>query len=97
MPMPPIKVLIDNQAVDWANVIDVFAWYRLGLLYRISRRLYELKLDVRFARTATFGMQVIAVFYVTDESGEKITDARRLVEVRRALLQETRDYLEGES
>ncbi|MGI9519498.1 MAG: [protein-PII] uridylyltransferase [Pirellulaceae bacterium] len=96
LPMPPIKVLIDNQAVAQANVIDVFAWYRLGLLYRISKRIYELKLDVQFARVALFGMQVIAVFYVTDEDGHNITDARRLVEVRRALYEETRDYLESD-
>ncbi len=96
LPMPPITVQIDNQAVTPVNVIDVFAWYRLGLQYRISKRIYELKLDVRFARVALFGMQVIAVFYVTDGEGNKITDARRLVEVRRALYEETKDYLEGD-
>ncbi len=94
LPKPPIKVVIDNQAVEWATVIDVFAWYRLGLLYRISKRIFELGLDVRFARIATFGMQVIQVFYVTDEHGRKLTNARQLVMIRRALLKETRDFLE---
>ena len=96
LPKPPISVVIDSHSVEWATVIDVFAWSRLGLLYRISKRIYELKLDVRFARLARFGMQVIVVFYVTDEKGEKILDARRLVEVRRELLNETRNYLEGQ-
>lgn len=94
LPKPPIHVVIDSHAVEWATVIDVFAWYKLGLLYRISKRVFELKLDVRFARIATFGMQVITVFYVTDGQGNKILDARRLVEVRRALLEETEDYLQ---
>jgi [protein-PII] uridylyltransferase len=95
LPKPPISVVIDSHSVEWATVIDVFAWSRLGLLYRISKRIFELKLDVRFARLARFGMQVITVFYVTDEQGKKITDARRLVEVRRELLNETRNFLEG--
>lgn len=94
LPKPPIHVVIDSHAVEWATVIDIFAWYKLGLLYRISKRVFELKLDVRFARIATFGMQVITVFYVTDGQGNKILDARRLVEVRRALLEETEDYLQ---
>lgn len=97
LPKPNISVVIDSHSVEWATVIDVFAWTRLGLLYRISKRIYELKLDVRFARIARFGMQVIAVFYVTDGQGEKILDARRLVEVRRELLNETKNYLEGDS
>lgn len=97
LPKPLIKVVIDSQAVEWATVIDVFAWYRLGLLYRISKRIFELGLDVRFARIATFGMQVIQVFYVTDEHGQKLTDARQLVRIRRALIRETRDFLETPS
>lgn len=95
LPKPQIKVVIDNQAVEWATVIDVFAWYRLGLLYRISKRIFELGLDVRFARIATFGMQVIQVFYVTDDHGRKLTDGRKLVMIRRALVKETRDFLEN--
>ncbi len=94
IPKPPIKVVIDSHAVEWATVIDVFAWYRLGLIYTISKRIFELGLDVRFARIATFGFQSIQVFYVTDEQGRKLTDARRLVTIRRALLRETRAFLE---
>ncbi len=97
LPKPQLKVVIDNQTVEWATVIDVFAWYRLGLLYRISKRIFELGLDVRFARIAQFGMQVIQVFYVTDENGNKLTNGRQLVMVRRALLKESRDFLEGTS
>jgi [protein-PII] uridylyltransferase len=94
LPKPPVKVTIDNQVVEWATVIDVFAWYKLGLLYRISRRIFELGLDVRFARIAEFGMQVIQVFYVTDENGDKVTSGRQLVLIRRAILNEVQEFLE---
>ncbi|MCP4082027.1 MAG: HD domain-containing protein [Planctomycetaceae bacterium] len=95
LPKPPVNVVIDSHSVEWATVIDVYAWSRVGLLYSISKLIYELKLDVRFARIAEYGMQVIAVFYVTDGQGEKILDARRLVEVRRKLLNDTSLYLES--
>ncbi len=97
LPKPEIKVVIDSHSVEWATVIDVFAWYRLGLLYRISKRIFEMKLDVRFARIARFGMQVITVFYVTDGQGNKILDGRKLVEVRRELYNEAKEYLENPS
>jgi [protein-PII] uridylyltransferase len=93
LPRAPIRVQIDNQTVQSANVIDVFAHYRLGLQYVISKRIYELGLDVRFARISTYGEQIVNVFYVTDEHGQKIRDARRLVDIRRKLLQVTREFL----
>ena len=95
LPKPPINVVIDSHSVEWATVIDVYAWSRVGLLYSISKVVFELKLDVRFARIAEYGMQVIAVFYVTGDDGQKIMDARRLVEVRRTLTNEITKYLES--
>ncbi len=96
LPMPPIRIVIDNHSVARATIIDIFAYFRIGSLYQISKRIYELNLDVRFARRATFGFQTIDVFYVTDEDGMKIADRKQLVRIRRSLMDVTKNYLEGE-
>lgn len=75
--VPKIQVKIDNETVEQATVIDVFAYHRLGLLYTISKKIFELGLDVQFARISTYGRQVIDVFYVTDDQGNKIRNRNR--------------------
>ncbi|MGH8998230.1 MAG: hypothetical protein ACRDY7_02460, partial [Acidimicrobiia bacterium] len=56
------------------------------VLYRITRALAELSLDVRLARATTLGHEVVDAFYVVDADGAKLTDADHLAEVRRGLL-----------
>ncbi len=91
--LPEIRVEIDNQTVDNATIIDVFAYNRLGLLYTISRKIYLLGLDVRFARISTWGHQVLDVFYVTDSKGQKLRDRLRLNTIRLELLEEVENFL----
>lgn len=92
---PPIRVEIDNQTVDNASIIDVFAYNKLGLLYTISQKLFQLGLDVHFARISTYGHQVLDVFYVTDDQGNKIRQRQRLKVIRQELEEATREFLES--
>ena len=84
-PAPP-EVRIDNDVSDTATVIEVHAPDRTGLLYRITKTLADLELDVRTARVQTLGHRVVDSFYVSDTSGAKITDAEHLAEIEKALL-----------
>jgi len=95
--LPDIRVQIDNQTVEHASIVDVFAYQKLGLLYTISKKIYEFGLDVHFARTSTYGSRIVCVFYVTDESQSKIRDLRQLVKVRRGLLETTKAFLAGKT
>lgn len=93
--LPEIRVQIDNQSVEHATIIDVFAYQKLGLLYTISKKIYQFGLDVHFARTSVYGSRIVCVFYVTDESHSKVRDLRQLVKIRRGLLETTRAFLSG--
>ena len=91
--LPKLQVKIDNESVDSATVLDVFAYHRIGLLYAISKKIFELGLDVQFARVSTYGRQVIDVFYVTDEHGNKIRNRNRQSLIERELTREIGDFL----
>jgi [protein-PII] uridylyltransferase len=93
--LPEIRVQIDNQSADHATIVDVFAYQKLGLLYTISKKIYEFGLDVHFARTSVYGSRIVCVFYVTDESHSKVRDLRQLVKIRRGLLESTKSFLAG--
>ncbi|MCC7086744.1 MAG: [protein-PII] uridylyltransferase [Pirellulales bacterium] len=83
----PTRVRIDNSTSEQFTIIDVFACDRLGLLYTISRTLFDLGLSVSLAKIGTYLDQVVDVFYVTDELGDKIENEDRLDQIRTRLLQ----------
>ena len=86
-PGVPTRVNIDNSTSDRFTIIDIFTHDRTGLLYAITRTLFELGLSVGRAKIGTFLDQVVDVFYVTDRQDRKIKDERRLEEIRRRLLE----------
>lgn len=83
----PTRVAADNNTSERFTVLDVFATDRTGLLYTITRSLFELGLSVSVAKIATYLDQVLDVFYVTDGAGQKITDEPRLAEIRRVVVE----------
>jgi len=82
----PTRVRIDNNTSDRFTIIDVFASDRMGLLFTIARTLFELGLSVSLAKIGTYLDQVVDVFYVTDQQGDKILDEHRLQEITSRLL-----------
>ncbi|MFN0092071.1 MAG: [protein-PII] uridylyltransferase [Acidimicrobiales bacterium] len=80
------SVLIDNDASPAASVIEVRARDGVGLLYRITRALADLDLDIRSAKVQTMAHDVVDAFYVRDAAGRKITDPEHLREIERAVL-----------
>lgn len=82
----PTQVRIDNNTSDRYTTIDVFAADRQGLLYTITRTLFELGLSVSLAKIATHLDQVVDVFYVTDQFGQKVRDEGRLQMIRSRLM-----------
>ncbi len=80
------RVHVDNHTSDAFTVLDIFTVDRPGLLYTISRTLFELGLSVSRAKIGTFLDQVVDVFYVADQDGKKIHDEAQLDEIRRRLL-----------
>ena len=83
----PTQVRIDNSTSDRFTIIDVFASDRMGLLYTISRTLFEMGLSVSLAKIGTYLDQVVDVFYVTDQAGNKSADEERLARIRDRLFE----------
>lgn len=81
-----VGVRFHNDASENATVIEVHAPDHVGVLYRITRALAELDLDIRSAKVETQGTQVVDSFYVTARGGLKITEQRQLDEIEKAIL-----------
>ena len=82
------RVVVDNDASRDATVVEVHAPDSIGVLYRITRALADLDLDIVTAKVQTLGDRVVDSFYVRDSGGGRLDDVTRIVEVERALLHE---------
>ncbi len=82
----PTQVRFDNSTSDRFTIISVFAYDRTGLLYDISKSLFDARLVLHVAKISTHLDQVVDVFYVTDLDGQKVSIPTRLYTLRQNLL-----------
>jgi len=81
------KIEIDNDVSDRYTVIDIFANDKVGLLYNITRTLSELGLYIAVSKISTKVDQIADVFYVQDIFGQKVTEEKKLEEIRTVMLE----------
>ncbi|TCD16301.1 [protein-PII] uridylyltransferase [Oricola cellulosilytica] len=84
-------VAIKNTLSNRFSVIEIEGLDRPGILSEITGALSDLTLDIRSAHITTFGEKVVDTFYVTDLTGQKITDPSRQKRIRKVLV----DVLKG--
>jgi [protein-PII] uridylyltransferase len=82
----PNRVVIDNDSSSFYTIVEVFAYDFPGLLYRITDALTRSGLDIWVAKIATKVDQVVDVFYVRDDQGNKVEDAGQVQDIRRQVL-----------
>ena len=75
---PRLEVLVSNTASASTTMIDVRAPDAIAVLYRLASALAARGLDIRSAKVATLGHEVIDVFYV--QRAGKHGSARQLPE-----------------
>ncbi len=82
------RVIVHNDASATATVVEVRAPDGIGVLYRITRALARHHLDIRHAKVATLGHEVVDSFYVRDVDGQKLVDPELLAQLEHAILAE---------
>ena len=80
----PPQVLIENTSSDSHTIIEVQAQDHVGLLYKLTRVLYECGLDVALAKISTEANRAIDVFYITDAAGRKLIAESAIGTIRQA-------------
>jgi [protein-PII] uridylyltransferase len=87
------RIHFDNDASTTATVVEVEGLDRPGLLYEVTRALFESGLSISSAIVSTYGERAMDVFYIRDGFGHKIVHPARLKSVEERLVK----ALEGES
>ncbi len=90
----PAHIRFDDATSEQYTIITILTYDRRGLLYSITRTLFELGVVVHSAKIGTYLDQVVDVFYVTDVQGRKIYDDPWLAEIRQKLNEALSGYAE---
>jgi [protein-PII] uridylyltransferase len=69
------KVIIDNEASQQYTIIEVYGGDNRSALYQLTQTLADFGLAIHKARIATEVEQLIDIFYVSTQSGDKLNDA----------------------
>jgi len=83
---PPPRVLWYDDAATDATVLELRAADRLGLLHRVTAALEETGCDIRAARIATLGSEVVDAFYLRGAAGQPGVTREHRPRVERAVL-----------
>ena len=81
----PTEVHFENGISDKYTIIDIFAQDAVGLLYRITRTLSDLGLDIDTARVTTQADKAVDSFYAL-RNGEKIESKETQDHIRKVLI-----------
>jgi [protein-PII] uridylyltransferase len=81
----PTSVTFDNEASDIYTLIEVDTRDRPGLLYEIAQALSASNVTIAQAVIATYGAQVVDVFYVKDLFGLKLWSTSRQAQIERRI------------
>jgi [protein-PII] uridylyltransferase len=82
------RVEVDNLASDFYTVVEIYSHDRPGLLYRVTRKIFEMGLSIWMARISTKVDQVVDVFYIQDLSGARVEDETMISRIKIELIQE---------
>jgi [protein-PII] uridylyltransferase len=86
IPRVPGEVKINNQDSGFYTIVEVSGEDRLGILYELTQTLTDHGCDIHFARISTLGNRIVDVFYVQDESGEKIQEKNQTDRLKKTVL-----------
>ncbi|MBI3358845.1 MAG: [protein-PII] uridylyltransferase [Nitrospirae bacterium] len=89
----PTQVEIDNLSSDRFTIVEVFAEDRQGLLYFITKAIFEAGLSVHTAKISTQLDQIVDVFYVT-AGGQKVTDPSEVLKIKGRIISTIDRFLE---
>ena len=81
----PQLVKIDNDSSDSRSIFDIFAMDRPGLLYTLSKALFDMNVSIDMAKISTHFDQVIDVLYIQEHDGKRIRTAERIQEIKEGL------------
>ena len=82
----PTRVIIDNNMSDEYSILEIKCKNAPGVLYRITKVITSLGLQINTANVSTYGDRVVDIFYIKDAFGLKIDNKESMDKVKMSIL-----------
>ena len=92
----PSRVIVDNMVSNSQTVIEVNCKNKPGLLYKLTKEIKDLNLQIQSSSVSTYGNSAVDVFYVKDVFGMKIECEKRINLIKKNIELALLDDLETE-
>ena len=87
----PIRVIIDNKTSDQYTILDIKCKNAPGVLYKITKIITTLGLQINTANISTYGDRVVDIFYLKNAFGSKVDDNTTIEKVKNSILEELKE------
>ena len=81
----PTRVIVDNKRSNRYTILEVKCKNGPGVLYKITKAITTLGLQINTANVSTYGDRVVDIFYVKNAFGSKIEDDSKIEKVRNCI------------
>ena len=82
----PTRVIIDNNMSDEYSILEIKCKNAPGVLYRITKVITSLGLQINTANVSTYGDRVVDIFYIKDAFGLKVDNSESMDKVKMSIL-----------
>ena len=79
------KIFIDNNMSDQYTILEISSFDRVGLIYDLTKKLYELKLKIISAKILSLGYGTNDIFYIQDLKGNKIISKDKINKLKTSI------------
>ena len=78
----PTRILIDNKTSENFTILDIKCKNAPGVLYKITKTLTSLGIQINTANVSTYGDRVVDIFYIKNAFGSKVDDERTIEKIK---------------
>ncbi len=83
----PIRVIVDNKTSDEYTILDIKCKNAPGVLYKITKVITSLGLQINTANVSTYGDRVVDIFYLKNAFGLKVDDNITIKKVKYSIIE----------
>ncbi len=82
----PVRIKFDNKKSEKFTILDVKCKNAPGVLYKITKTLTSLGVQINTASVSTYGDRVVDIFYIKNAFGSKVYDERTIEKIKNSIL-----------
>ena len=82
----PTRIIVDNQTSENFTILDIKCKNAPGVLYKITKTLTSLGIQINTANVSTYGDRVVDIFYIKNAFGSKVDDERTIEKIKYSIL-----------